>query len=254
MGISPEAQGILADFLFDLESRKAYFSHIKTLVMATHSTIFLDRRRINNNYVVSKNGDLIDIDSVATQQEFNRIHFFLLGNRFETLYLPSIIVVVEGKCEDIFIRRALELEFPDTMFSVVHAGDDSRVKQMIYVASSFFADLQKSPYRDRIFPVLDSVHSRGLVEEIKRMGIPRENIVVWSMNGIEHYYPTSIIDGIYGAGGALKITDDVVERNGISYKKADLAEKVASRLTKGVSYPDEFKARFLDKIRDAVGA
>ena len=64
LGISPEAQGILADFLFDRNHRAKYFSHIKTIVFATHSTIFLDRKNIVNNYMVEKNGDLIDIKPI----------------------------------------------------------------------------------------------------------------------------------------------------------------------------------------------
>ena len=97
LGISPEAQGILADFLFDRAHREKYFPHIRTIVFATHSTVFLDRRKIDNNYVVSKQGDEIDLRQVATLGELNKVHFFLLGNRFETLYLPSVILLVEGK-------------------------------------------------------------------------------------------------------------------------------------------------------------
>lgn len=162
LGISPEVQGVLADFLFDIEVRKKYFPHIEKLVFATHSTVFLDRSRISNNFIVEKSGDNIDVRQVRTQQEFNKIHFFLLGNRFETLYLPSVIFIVEGKCDDLFIRRVLELEFPNVIFSVIRAGDDGRIKQMVHIASSFFSDLQKSPYRDRIFTILDSVHQKGV--------------------------------------------------------------------------------------------
>lgn len=54
LGISPEAQGVLADFLFDRSSRSKYFPHLNTLVFATHSTIFLDRSHLSNNYVVRK--------------------------------------------------------------------------------------------------------------------------------------------------------------------------------------------------------
>src|SRR5439155_10426513 len=89
LGISPEAQGILSDFLFDRAHRATYFSHIKTLVFASHSTIFLDRTHITNNYAVEKRGDEIFVKQVQSQADFNGIHFFLLGNRFETLYLPS---------------------------------------------------------------------------------------------------------------------------------------------------------------------
>jgi energy-coupling factor transporter ATP-binding protein EcfA2 len=249
LGISPEAQGILADFLFDSHRRKKYFSHIETLIFATHSTVFLDRKRIENNYVVSKNGDLIDIAKVNTQQDFNRIHFFLLGNRFETLYLPSGIIIVEGKCDELFIKRILEVECPKTMYSVIRAGNDSRIKEIVHMASSFFADMQKSPYRDRIFPIVDSIHAHGLIEDIEKMGISRENIIEWSENGIEHYYPNSVIDDIYGIGSKLEIRADDVSRNGISYKKFELSEKVSAHISTGLSYPMEFEQKFLQKMR-----
>ena len=252
LGISPESQGTLADFLFNKESRKKYFPHIETLIFATHSTVFLDRRRITNNYMVSKDGDTIDVSAVKNQQDLNNIHFFLLGNRFETLYLPTGVFIVEGKCEEVYFKRLLELESPDAVFSVIQARDDSRISEVISMASGFFSDLQKSPYRDRIVPVLDSVHTNGLVEKIVKQGIPRENIVVWSKNGIEHFYPSDILDDIYGAGGNLDIKDDIVTKNGNSYKKYELATKVTSKLTKETKHPEEFEEKLLKKIRSML--
>lgn len=252
LGISPEAQGVLADFLFDKEARKKYFPHIDTLVFATHSTVFLDRRRITNNYMVRKSGDTIDLDRVQTQQDLNSIHFFLLGNRFETLYLPSGIFIVEGKCDEIYLKRLLELECPEAVFSVIQAGDDSRVSQVINMASGFFSDLQKSPYRDRIVPVLDSVHAQGLVPKIVKQGIPEENIVVWSENGIEYFYPENILDDIFGEGGRLEIDGDTVSRNGISYKKFDLAQRVTTRLTTHTGHPEEVREKLISKIKSMV--
>jgi hypothetical protein len=82
LGISPEAQGVLADFLCNSKARKQHFPHIKTLILATHSTVFLDRRNIRNNYVIDKVGDTIGIKQLESQQDFNSVHFFLLGNRF----------------------------------------------------------------------------------------------------------------------------------------------------------------------------
>jgi predicted ATPase len=77
LGISPEAQGILADFLFDRQHRAKYFPHIRTLVLATHSTIFLDRQHIANNFRVEKEGDEIFVRQTENQSDFNRIHFLL---------------------------------------------------------------------------------------------------------------------------------------------------------------------------------
>lgn len=177
----------------------------------------------------------------------------MLGNRFETLYLPSGIFIVEGKCDEIYLRRLLELEYPDFVFSVIQAGDDSRISQVINMASSFFSDLQKSPYRDRIIPILDSVHASGLKDKIAKQGIPEENIVVWSKNGIEYFYPNSILDEIFGEGGQLDITGDSVSRNGVSYKKFELAEKVVAKLSKSVEHPEEVKQKLFVKVRSMAG-
>ncbi len=62
LGISPQAQGVLADFLYDRNMREKYFPHLKHLIFATHSTVFLDRKDIKNNYMVTKAGDEVDLE------------------------------------------------------------------------------------------------------------------------------------------------------------------------------------------------
>ena len=252
LGISPEAQGVLADFLFDKKHRKKYFPHIKTLVLATHSTVFLDRNRIFNNYTVNKDGDEISIKQVQSQQGFNRIHFFLLGNRFETLYLPSLIVLVEGKSDHAFISEVLSKKYPDTQFSVVSANSDSRIKEVLNTAKNLLTDIQKSPYRDRIVVVLDEVHGQGLRSTLLSMGILPNNIVVWSKNGIEHFYPETILATIYGEGGELTISDDDVTRNGITYQKAELADKVCKLINSETPIDGEFSDKLLSIVNTHV--
>lgn len=175
-----------------------------------------------------------------------------MGNRFETLFLPSAIIIVEGKSDEIFIRRVVELEFPNATVSIISAGDDSRVKEAIYMAGSFFSDIQKSPYRDRIFPIIDSVHKVGLIQQIENMGIPRENIIDWSMNGIEYYYPSRIVDAVFGAGPAVTVTSDSISRNGVTYKKAELSQRVVSALRAQEVYSAEFREKFINKIAAVV--
>ena len=253
LGISPEAQGVLADFLFDRESRQKYFPHVETLIFATHSTIFLDRQNISNNYTVTKKGDYIDIARVRTQTEFNRIHFFLLGNRFETLYLPSAIILAEGKCDQQYLSVVLENEFPGVQFSVLNATSDSRMKEIVHLTGSLFSDLQRSPYRERIIPVLDSVHGGDIIQKLKTLGIMEDNIVIWSKNGIEYFYPSDIINDIYGVGEELIIDNDNVSRNGISYKKAELAGRVIAKLTTQTIFPEEFYQKFILTIERITG-
>lgn len=253
LGISPEAQGILADFLFDRNHREKYFPHIKTLVFATHSTIFLDKLHISNNYTVSKTGDEISVSPVLTQSDFNNIHFFLLGNRFETLYLPSAIILVEGKCDHKFVERVISLKHSNSQISVISANSDNRIKEVLSVAKGLLSDLQKSPYRDRIFIILDSVHAAGLPKQLESMGVLSENIVIWPKNGIEYYYPPSLIDKIYGLDGELNIDGDIVSRNGVSYNKNELAEKVVSTMSSETEMHPDFQSMFLAKLDAKLG-
>lgn len=253
LGISPEAQGVLADFLFDREHRAKYFQHIKTLVFATHSTVFLDRRHVANNHIITKTGDTISIRQVTTQSEFNKVHFFLLGNRFETLYLPSAIVLVEGKTDHRFIERATALRFPNAQLSVISANSDNRIKEVLTIARGLFTDIQRSPYRDRIFVVLDSVHSASLPAQLVQMGLQPENIIKWPQNGIEYYYPPSLLERIFGAGGTMQIDGDRVSKNGVEYNKNELVERIVSLLESNTPMNLDFDELLLQKIAAKVG-
>lgn len=252
LGISPEAQGILADFLFDRQHRQKYFSHIRTLVFATHSTVFLDRRNIKANHMVSKSGDFISIRPVETQADLNKVHFFLLGNRFETLYLPSAIVLVEGKTDHKFIDRAVALRFPSAQISIIQANSDSRIKEVLNIAKGIFGDLQRSPYKDRVFVVLDSVHGVGLPQQLQEMGVEQGNLVKWSLNGIEHFYPPTVLDSIYGLGGDIDIQGDVITRNGLSYTKNELSDRVCTLLTPATTHHPEFESHLLSALASRV--
>lgn len=254
LGISPEAQGVFSDFLFNKEIRDRYFGHIKTLVLATHSTIFLDRNEITNNYFVEKDGDLIDITRVQNISDINRMHFFLLGNRLETLYMPSVIIIVEGKCDYKYINRLINIHFENSNVSVIQANGDSRIKEIFNLTKNLFGDIQKSPYKDRIFAVLDSVHGKGLTASLESMGLPKENIITWQRNGIEYYYPAQILQSIYGSAGEIEIDGDIVKLNGIEYNKNQLAELVVDKLTKEIELPQEFSEEFMSKISVYLGS
>ena len=170
LGVSPKAQGQLADFLFDKKLRKKYFSHVKSLVFATHSSLFLDRNEITNNFIVTKNAHKISIRQLKSLSEFNQIHFFLLGNRLESLFLPSLIFFVEGPSEEIFIGRMLETRYPDLSISLINATNDGEMKRYAHMLSQIFPNIQQSPYNDRVIPILDSVHESGVVATLKKKG------------------------------------------------------------------------------------
>jgi len=253
LGISPEAQGLFADFIFDLKKRQKYFGHIKTLVLATHSTVFLDRININNNYFTEKKGDLIDIKQASSVADINKIHFFLLGNRFETLYMPSAIVIVEGKCDYKYIERVLNTKFKNTRFSIIQANSDSRIREVFNITKDLFGDIQKSPYKDRIFAVIDSVHGKGLPQTLEKMGIEKDNIIVWSKNGIEYFYPTKIIEDIFSSTNSnIKINGDIIELQNLKYNKNDLVDMVINKIDDATEYNDEFNSKLIKRIETLV--
>lgn len=158
---------------------------------------------------------------------------------------------MEGKTDYTFIDRVLNLRYPNSQLSVVSANSDSRIKEVLNVAKGLLTDLRKSPYRDRILIVLDSVHSKSLPRELSAMGVPEKNIITWSQNGIEHLYPSTIIDKIFGGGESIELHGDIVSRNGNSYSKAELVDKVVSLLTKETLMHTEFSEKLLTPL-DAI--
>ena len=117
--------------------------------------------------------------------------------------------------------------------------------------------MQKSPLRDRLFVVVDSVHPRGLQAELVQMGLPSDNFVVWSRNGIEYIYPMEIMRLIFSCTendlAALEIKDDVVELNGISKRKKDLCREVVRGIGPNTPLPQELESGLLSKLTKAIG-
>jgi hypothetical protein len=202
---------------------------------------------------VDKSGDTITVSQISSQKEFNNVHFFLLGNRFETLYLPSAILLVEGKSDHMFIERVLSVRYPSSRFSVIAANGDSEIKRYLHITTGLLNGIQRSPYQDRLFVVLDAQHSAGLAQEVMIMGVPESSVIEWSANGIEYVYPEEVLDSIFGEGPPIAVAGDLISRNGIHLNKAKLAEKVCALIRPETRMNSEFQEKLLDKL-DAIRA
>lgn len=142
--------------------------------------------------------------------------------------------------------------YPSSQFSIVAANSDDRVKEVLNIAKGLLTDIQRSPYRDRMFVLLDSVHSSTLPDKIVQMGVPRENVILWEKNGIEYYYPPSIMDAIFGTGSDITIVNDSVSRNGIVYKKWDLVERVINLMRNDTPLHPDFTRILLQPIETVI--
>jgi len=166
--------------------------------------------------------------------------------------MPSSIVIVEGKCDYAYIERVLHTRYPDTRFSIISANSDSRIREVFSVTKSLFGDIQKSPYQNRIFAVIDSVHGSGLPQQLEKMGMPKDNIVVWSKNGIEYYYPPEILNDIFHSTDDVNINGDQISLNNLTYTKNELVEMVVPKINPETEYNDEFTKEFLNKIEKEI--
>ena len=248
LGLSPEIQGRFSDFLLDPSNRSKHFPHMTSAILATHSPIFLDRKTLTNNYIVGRDGEEITIRQLQTVQDLNSLQFSLLGNRFETLFLPSAIMLVEGATDHKYLSRLLALQYPASLLSIIHCSGDGRIREVLAIARQMLTDIRRSPYADRIFVILDAVHGPSLVNKVEQMGVRRSNIIVWDGNGIEHVFPREILEQHFGSYEELDIRDDVVSANGIEVRKQELADYVVDRLTRETDPPNEVRRKLLDPL------
>ncbi|MEM7045108.1 MAG: AAA family ATPase, partial [Pseudomonadota bacterium] len=248
LGISPEVQTLFAEWLLSNENREKYLSHVKTIVLATHSPIFLDRIEISNNFWIEKTGTQISIEALTSIGDLNRLQFRLLGNRFETLFLPSAIIIVEGKTDLAYIRRLVSLRNEQCTVSVIPGNSDSRIREILANIKQMFGDIRRSPYADRIFVVLDSVHGHDLPAKIAKDGIPTDHVVVWDSNGIEYLYPERLLKEKFGAFEKLQIDGDRVIANGLELSKNELSSFVVDRLSGDDILPAELEEKLLSHL------
>lgn len=252
LGISPEVQGILADFLFNENKRKQYFPHLKKVIMATHSPIFISRQDIKNNFYIERKENNLIVSQLKQHQDINSLQFFLLGNRFETLYLPTLIILVEGKCDYSFINTLVSRKYPDSHISVISCNTDNRIKEYVNMMDNMLGDIKKSPYKTRIMAVLDSVHQSGLKEQLMKQGVAEKNVIIWNNNGIEYYYPKELMVKIFGEFDKFTLHGDIISSNGVEYTKNKLVEKICSSLIGNETFNDEFNNKLIKSIEEKI--
>jgi len=187
LGLTPRIQNAIQQLLFD--TTRNSFSHLRHVYIATHSHIFLNRRRLADNFLVQRHGTAVNVKRLSTHEEFRNLQFAQLGNSFEQLQLPSGFLIVEGKTDYEYLNRLLCLRFPKTRINVISAAGDGRVIRKVHDLLEVVGDLNTSPYSDRVLVILDKVHSPTLKSDLEKKGLNESNIIEWSKNGIEYYYP-----------------------------------------------------------------
>lgn len=234
IGLSSRIQAVLARFLYEPEPRREFCPHLQQIYVATHSHLFLDKRVLANNHVVRKAGNAVSVKSVVSVGEYHQLQFNMLGNELEAISLPSAIVLVEGESDATFLGKVVQLHIPNRRVSIVRAGGEGEALKKLNFFKEAFGDLATSPYRDRLFVILDKQISVR-VSRIESQGIPTNNIVLLTQNGIEYYYPEELVATAFRCTvedvGKWKFESEPFDFNGIRKTKKELAQCIADALT-----------------------
>lgn len=254
LGLSPRVQQALAAFFDNSVERTRVFPHLKRIYIATHSHLLLSRTDITSNYITVKEGNRITLQRIQTISDFHKLQFNLLGNSLESMYFPSAIVIVEGKTDHAYVDRLVQLQHPGRRVIVTHSGGD--VKKKVHSLRETLGDLERSPFRSRLFVVLDSVHQPGLRAELVKQGVLEPHIVIWEKNGIEYLYPPSLLCKVFSCHESalinLGITDDRIAVNGITRTKNELADEVIKLLDPETPLPAELSSKLMVPLAEAI--
>lgn len=243
LGLTPRIQNAIQQLLFD--SDNGSFSHLRHVYVATHSHIFLNRRRLSDNFVVQRESDTVKITRVTGYDQFRDLQFAQLGNSFDQLQLPSGFLIVEGKTDYAYINRLLRLQFPDTRVNVINANGDGQVKKKLHDLIEVVGNLDTSPYRNRVLVILDKTHTPTLTADLSRMGLHENDVIKWSKNGIEYFYPTSILQSVFGDDkldvNNLNMEADRITHNAVTMTKAQLSDAVLARMNGSEAFDHELE-------------
>ena len=253
IGLSPRIQATLARFLFSPDLRAAFCPHLKQVYVATHSHLFLDRGALSNNFILSKQGNYISVTQVKSLSALHHLQFNLLGNDLEAMSLPSVIILVEGDSDLLFLGRLFQIHLPQKRVSIVRAGGDGEIQNKVNVLKETFGELTTSPYRERIFVVLDAKNSASK-GRLQNQGLNINQIRIWSQNGIEYLYPERILTTVFHCSihelADLNRENDPISLNGIRKTKKELAHLVSDSLTADDTLHPEM-VDFLSQVKSA---
>jgi ABC-type branched-subunit amino acid transport system ATPase component len=200
IGIEPQVQRRL----FELIRAVAYGRDgvpQKRVYLATHSHLFLDREQLGNNYFVTKGPDgFAQVRQVASLDGLAGLVYTLLGNSPVDLFFPENILIVEGPSDQVFFRRLIELD-GGAGIAIHFAGGDGKVSAALPAVEQMLKTQAYLPlwYRDRICVVVDSSVNDGRVSEWQKfLGDDGTRVRKLSKDGIEYYYPRSVLREVAG--------------------------------------------------------
>lgn len=173
----------------------------KKIYLATHSHLFLDREKLANNFIVTRDAEgKACIRPVTSEVELQNLVFQLLGNSPTDLFFPANIIVAEGPSDQLFFRRILELRGLPSI--AVHFADGSgNISYALPAIDQMLKTTAYIPlYRHKICVLVEKQKDQRLLEKWKNYLGDRadERVIELDKSAIEFYYPPRVLAGISG--------------------------------------------------------
>ncbi len=227
LSLEPKVQKLLRDLLYDVAQKK-------TIIVTTHSHLFLNRVNVDFNSMVWKDGAVTRIKELNTNSELYELTFKLLGNSLSDLFFPENFIIVEGVSDQIMANKILDLKQIDkSKIKVVSSTGIEKINKIKEAIINTLMPLviNDSPYKKRVVVLIDqrNEQNREKVEEIeKELGDRMYELTVPSL---EEYLP----EALYLKAGRDKAADQTSLASAKNYQdsvviKREISDSIAAIL------------------------
>jgi predicted ATPase len=201
LGIEPKTQKRLFELIKKVVKGEDGLPK-KRIVLATHSHIFVDKEDYQNNFKVVKENDEVKFSPISDSVELQNYVFSLLGNDPSDLFFPSNIITVEGKSDEIFLKRVYELliasgQVEKKKIAFHFCGGYDKADIAVEAVTQMLKTQGYMPiYKEKICGLFDKpTKNKKLVEDICDFVGDRnqERFVLLDKEAIEFYYPIEAI-------------------------------------------------------------
>lgn len=271
LGIEPKTQKRLFDLIKKVAKGENELPK-KKIIIATHSHIFIDKDDYKNNFKVVKENNEVKFEAITDTVELQNYVFSLLGNDPSDLFFPSNIITVEGKSDEVFLKRIYELlvasgQVEKKKIAFHFCGGYDKADIAVEAVTQMLKTQGYMPiYKSKVCGIFDKpVQNKKLVDDI-RVFVEDKNqnrFILLDKEAIEFFYPIEAIRKTLGnealtreqVDNELKKFLQQYKSNGAGnfftfneIKKVDLATRVALN----IENLNDIDERILNIIKKAV--
>lgn len=218
-------------------------------IVATHSHLFLNKKRTKNNVLLENQDDKI-IRKYCETIDLCDLEFRLLGNSIDDLIIPERIILVEGKYDKNIIFKCLELLGKiDLQIQIVSVGGKDNIPDKSENYKQVLDEILKKSkwYSNHIIKIIKIVVDNNVSNDkinswAQEYSFEKDKqIKKISKEGIEYLYPKSLIkkctestENKDGSNLSLKSKEEIIKIIFDDDRQSDknLCEQVKNRVSK----------------------